>query len=80
MPICTTIIMRHFNSTVSNIVDGGERVLSWRGVPTVRWGRSIIVTANEARHVFNNSRRARIHSSLPVRGQPIERHDLEQSP
>jgi hypothetical protein len=80
MPICTTIIMRHFNPAVSNIVDGGERVLSWRGIPTVRWGRSIIVTANKARHVLNNSRSARIHSSLPVRGQPIGRHDLEQSP
>src|ERR1700687_364851 len=80
MTICTTIIMRHLNPIVSIIADGAERVLSWRGIPTVRWGRSIIVTANEARHVLNNSRRARIHSSLPVRGQPIARHDLEQSP
>jgi hypothetical protein len=80
MPTCTTIIMHRFDPIVSIIADGGKRVLSWRGIPTVRWGRSIIVTANEARHVLNNSRRARIHSSLPVRGQPIERHDLEQSP
>ena len=80
MPIYTTIIMRHFNPAVSNIVDGLERALSSSWIPTVRWGRSIIATALEARHVFNNSRRARIHSSLPVRGQPIERYDLEQSP
>jgi len=72
--------MRHFNPTVSIIADGVERALSSCRIPTVRWGRSIIATANEARHVLNNSRRARIPSSLSARGQPIERHDLEQSP
>jgi hypothetical protein len=80
MPIYTTIIMRHFNLTVSIIADGLERALSSCWIPTVRWGRSIIATALEARHVFNNSRHARIPSSLPARGQADERHDLEQSP
>jgi hypothetical protein len=80
MPICTTIIMRHFNPTVSIIADGIERALSSRRIPAVRSVRSIIVTALEARLVFNSGRRARIPSSLPVRGQADERHDLEQSP
>ena len=80
MPICTTIIMRHFNPIVSIIADGAERALSSCRIPTVRWSRSIIATALEVRHVFNNSRRAHIPSSLSARGQANKRHDLKQSP
>jgi hypothetical protein len=80
MPICTTIIMHRFNPIVSIIAGGVELVLSWRGIPTVRWARSIIAPELEAYHVFNSGRRARIPSSLLIGGQAIERHDLEQSP
>ena len=80
MPTCTTIIMHRFNPIVSIIVRRCRTcvVMAWDTNRSV--GRSIIETALEARHVLNNSRRARIHSSLPARGQLIERHDLEQSP
>jgi hypothetical protein len=80
MPTCPTIIMHRFNPIVSIIADGAERLLSWRGIAAVRWVRSIIVTAREARHASYNGRRARIPSPLPARGPANERHDLEQSP
>jgi hypothetical protein len=31
--------MHRFNPIVSIIADGGERLLSWRSIPSVRWGR-----------------------------------------
>jgi hypothetical protein len=80
MPTCTTIIMYHFNPTVLNIVDGVERVLSCRGLPAIRWVRSIIATALEVPHESVNGQCAGINSTLPARGHAIERHDLEQSP
>lgn len=80
MPTCTTIIMHRFNPIVSIIADGVERALSSRRIPAVRWVRSIIAAALEARLAANNGRRARIPSPLLVRGKAIKRHKLEQSP
>jgi hypothetical protein len=77
---CTTIIIRHFDPSVSIIADDVESVLSHCATTTVRCSKKPIAISGEARLISTLPRCAHLVSLPHAPSQQIGPCDLEQSP